>query len=256
MNELVEQLDFYSNFHHSLQNKYQLLKEADLFLNGKAYTIDVTDVCIAATANALCINLHIFQKIGDNAVIVQQKSAFKETNRSIFLWYTWTPNTNHIADHYDVICDVEIPTMQVHTTTNTEEPIIIIDDDDHDDHVHNPLHHANTLQSELKQEPLQQSVEQDDFFEIQQCPKKSKPKGQKSYLNMGLFIGLQHEVVDGMPWKTIGNKIYVIKCSEDYWWDKQLINLKLTSRSFSAWNGYQTFTVNSFFLPLPCFWLG
>ena len=85
MNELVEQLDFYSNFHHALQNKYQLLKEADLFLNGKAYTIDVADVCIAAMANALCINLNIFQNIGDNAVIVQQKCAFKETNRSIFL---------------------------------------------------------------------------------------------------------------------------------------------------------------------------
>ena len=85
MNERVEWLDFYSNFHHALQHKYQLLKEADLFLNGKAYTIDVADVCIAAMANALCINLNIFQNIGDNAVIVQQKCAFKETNRSIFL---------------------------------------------------------------------------------------------------------------------------------------------------------------------------
>ena len=66
--------------------------------------------------------------------------------------------------------------MQVHTTTNTEEPIIIITDDD-EDHVHKSLHHGNTLQSELKQEPLKQSVEQDDFFEIQQHPKNSKPKG-------------------------------------------------------------------------------
>ena len=88
MNELVERLDFYSNFHHSLQNKYQSLKEAELFLNGKAYTIDVGDVCIAAMANALGINLNICQNIGDNAVIVQQKCAFKETNRSIFQRYT------------------------------------------------------------------------------------------------------------------------------------------------------------------------
>ena len=88
MNELVERLDFYSNFHYGLQNKYQLLKEAELFLTGKAYTIDIGDVCIAAMANALCINLNIFQNIGDNAVIVQQKCAFKETNRSIFLQYT------------------------------------------------------------------------------------------------------------------------------------------------------------------------
>ena len=85
---LLEWLHFYSNFHYGLQkkpNKNQLLKEADLFLNGKAYVIDVADVCIAATANSVCVNLHIFKKIGDNAVIVQQKSAFKEINRSIFL---------------------------------------------------------------------------------------------------------------------------------------------------------------------------
>ena len=62
--------------------------------------------------------------------------------------------------------------MQVHIIASTEDPIII------DDHVDKALHHGNTLQSELNQEP-QQSEEQDDFFEIQQCPKKSKPKGQK-----------------------------------------------------------------------------
>ena len=76
MNELVEWLDFYCNFHPGLQNKYQLLKEADLFLNGKACTIDVADVCIAATANALCVNLHIYQNIGNNAVIFS-KSLFQ-----------------------------------------------------------------------------------------------------------------------------------------------------------------------------------
>ena len=108
-------------------------------------------MCIAATANALCINLHIFKKNGDNAIIVQQKSAFKETNRSIFLRYTRTPITNLIADHYDAICDVEIPKMQVHATANTEEPII----DDHDDNIDKALHHGNTLQSKLNQEQQQ-----------------------------------------------------------------------------------------------------
>ena len=64
--------------------------------------------------------------------------------------------------------------MQVHATANTEEPII----DDHDDNIDKALHHGNTLQSKLNQE--HNRMKQDDFFEIQQVPKKSKAKGQKS----------------------------------------------------------------------------
>ena len=39
------------NFHEELQNNFQLLQQADLWLNGKKYMIPVGDVCIAATAN-------------------------------------------------------------------------------------------------------------------------------------------------------------------------------------------------------------
>ena len=118
------------------------------------------------------------------------KVSFKETKRSIFLQYTQTPNTNHIGDHYDAIADIEIPTMQVHTATKPQEPIII------DDEVITPLQHLNNLESELNLEQIPPSAEEDGLFEIQQHPKKSKAKGQKSYLNMGLFIGLEHEVID------------------------------------------------------------
>ena len=129
--------------------------------------------------------------------------------------------------------------MQVHINTNTEEPINI---DHHDGHTHSSLHDSYTLQSDLNHEP-QQSEENNDFIEIQQHPKKSKPKWQKSYLNMGLFIGLQHDVFDRMPWKTIGNKIYAIKCSEDYWWDKQIdgYHWKFTKSSQVGLNGIWKF---------------
>ena len=63
-----------------------------------------------------------------------------------------------------------------------------------------------------------------------------KGRREKSYLNMGLFIVLQHEVVDRMPWKTIGNQIYVIKCSEDYWWDKQIDGYHWKFTEFSGWS--------------------
>ena len=97
MNEMIKNMNFYMNFHEELQNKsFQLLQQADLWLNGKKYTIPVGDVCIAATANGLGMNLYIFEKIGKKAVIIQHRCTFQETNKSLFLCYTHTLQTQII----------------------------------------------------------------------------------------------------------------------------------------------------------------
>ena len=62
MNEMVKRTDFYMNFHEGIQNSFHLLQQADLFLNGKQYTLWVGDVCVQATANAMGMNLYIFEK--------------------------------------------------------------------------------------------------------------------------------------------------------------------------------------------------
>ena len=70
---------------------------------------------------------------------------------------------------------------------------------------------------------LEDSDDDPEFEIIAEPPKqKHKAKGQKSYLNLGLFSGVEPEVVDQMPWLVQGNRIFTIKCSEDYWHDKQL----------------------------------
>ena len=70
--------------------------------------MNVVDVCIAATANAIKHNLYIFENLGGQAVIIQQLCREKTTD-GIFLKYTCIPKGNHVSDHYDAIVDVELP---------------------------------------------------------------------------------------------------------------------------------------------------
>ena len=41
-----------------------MLAQAELFFDKKRYTMNVVDVCIASTANALEINLHTYERMG------------------------------------------------------------------------------------------------------------------------------------------------------------------------------------------------
>ena len=65
-------------------------------------------MCIAATANAIKHNLHIFENLEGQAVIIQQLCR-EETADGIFLKCTHIPKGNHVSDHYDAIVDLELP---------------------------------------------------------------------------------------------------------------------------------------------------
>ena len=80
-----DNVEFDVNFHASsakVSNR-QLLKDAEEFFNGgRNYVMNVVDVCIAATANAIKHNLYIFENLGQ-AVIIQQLCR-EETTDGIF----------------------------------------------------------------------------------------------------------------------------------------------------------------------------
>ena len=80
-----DNVEFDVNFHASsakVSNR-QLLKDAEEFFNGgRNYVMNVVDVCIAATANAIMHNLYIFENLGQ-AVIIQQLCR-EETTDGIF----------------------------------------------------------------------------------------------------------------------------------------------------------------------------
>ena len=75
IDEMYENVDFYVNFHASSAkvSKWQLLKDAEkIFNDQRNYVMNVVDVCIAATSNAIKHNLYIFENLGGQAVIIQQ----------------------------------------------------------------------------------------------------------------------------------------------------------------------------------------
>ena len=66
LDEMYDNVNFCANFHASsakVSNR-QLLKDAEEFFNdGRNYVMNVVDVCIAATANAIKHNQYIFENL-------------------------------------------------------------------------------------------------------------------------------------------------------------------------------------------------
>ena len=66
-----------------------MLAQAELFFDKQQFTLNVVDVCVAAGANALEINLHIYQKLGKKAGYNPATFSFQEDNqRNIPLIHT------------------------------------------------------------------------------------------------------------------------------------------------------------------------
>ena len=84
-NEMYNHIHFYADFHPTGKHPQQLLLDAENFSENKGYTMDVVDVCIAATANATGYNLYIYEKLGDQAVIRQEWYTLETIPNGIFL---------------------------------------------------------------------------------------------------------------------------------------------------------------------------
>ena len=116
MDEIKNRIDFYSNFQPNITNPNDLIQQASLFFDKRMYTIEAVDVCIAAAANALEMNMYIYENIGNKAIIIQQMSAFKETRHGIFLRYQRGPDGNDSTAHYDAIVDIgHVPCSTEHS---------------------------------------------------------------------------------------------------------------------------------------------
>ena len=68
-----------------------MLKQAEEFLLHGQYILNVADVCVAATANYLRMNLYIFENLGGEAVIIQQRSAIEKSMKGLFLRFSRKP---------------------------------------------------------------------------------------------------------------------------------------------------------------------
>ena len=71
LDHMYEHSRYYASFHGD-GSTWSMLKQAEEFLLCGKYILNIADVCVAATANYLCMNLYIFENLGGKAVIMQQ----------------------------------------------------------------------------------------------------------------------------------------------------------------------------------------
>ena len=71
LDHMYEHGKYYASFHGDSSTQ-SMLKQAEEFLLCGKYILNIADVCLAATANYLCMNLYIFEDLGGKAVIIQQ----------------------------------------------------------------------------------------------------------------------------------------------------------------------------------------
>ena len=110
MEEIYTNVPQYIHFHRITMGKdntiRSFIQDCEKFLFKKGYMVDATDVVIAASADALNINLYIYQEIRGKAVIVQQRCGKEQTEEGVFLKFSHKPSATGIEDHYDAIVDV------------------------------------------------------------------------------------------------------------------------------------------------------
>ena len=71
LDHMYEHSKYYVSFHRD-SSTWSMLKQAEEFLLCGKYILNIADVCVAATANYLHMNLYIFENLGGKAVIIQQ----------------------------------------------------------------------------------------------------------------------------------------------------------------------------------------
>ena len=83
--------------------------------------MDVVDVCVVVIANALQVNLAIFEKVNWEVILINHQCTTANTNKTIYLKYSHDPEGKHLGDHYDAIVNIETPTEEVQAGQQSEE---------------------------------------------------------------------------------------------------------------------------------------
>ena len=122
LDHMYENSKYYASFHEDGSAR-AMLKQAEEFLLCGKYILNVANVCVAATANYLQVNLYIFENLGGKAVLIQQRSAIEKSTKGLFLQFSHKPTGSCIGNHYDAIVDIEMipfhPTVATAETTTT-----------------------------------------------------------------------------------------------------------------------------------------
>ena len=139
-------------------------------------------MCIVAIANALQVNLAIFEKVNEEAILINHQCTTAITNKTMYLKYSHDPEGKHLGDHYDAIVNIEIPVK------------------------------GDNLKRKEKETNGQQSEERS---EVQECQMNTKKTTLQNQNRMNMEKNVIHVVTDQIPWEVDGTSIYQIQCDEE-----------------------------------------
>ena len=124
LNEVIDNLDFYQNYHTG--NKLKLVQDTLAYINLNKFTLDVVDVVVNACANSLDINMYIFSRNGDDALLLPTLSHnHVPKNQCIFLKYDRFGGDIHVGDHYSPIVQQPFPCTSTSTNVTKSTNTII-----------------------------------------------------------------------------------------------------------------------------------
>lgn len=101
--EVYDNVVKYRDFHTG-RNR-DTIEHTNAYLDNKQYTIDIVDVIIPACAEALKVNIFIFQKDGEATAVIRNMCTTVSLMH-VFLKYHRSGGSNHTADHYSSIADI------------------------------------------------------------------------------------------------------------------------------------------------------
>ena len=108
--EVCDNAEEYSKFHTN--SKRQLISDMLKYLNDWIYTIYIVDVAVQACANALEVNLYIYEWTGPKVILIPTYSKIA-SNRNIFLLYNRLGGSVHGGDHYSAIVESEASPQEI-----------------------------------------------------------------------------------------------------------------------------------------------
>ena len=124
LNEVINNLDFYQNYHTG--NKLKLVQDTLAYMNLNKFILDVVDVVVNACANSLDINMYIFSRNGDDALLLPTLSRnHVPKNQCIFLKCDWFGGDIHVGDHYSPIVHQPFPCTSTSTNVTKSTNTII-----------------------------------------------------------------------------------------------------------------------------------
>ena len=132
-----------------------------------------------------------------------------------------------MSDHHDAIVDVELPehpvcsnSAKIHEEHNEDGAYGEMKDGEMNEKYDEENKDQRSPDSPIPSRSQDSPIPATTQYSPIPMPRK-KIKYQRNSLNLAKFENVEMEVVEKMPWKVDGTKVFKIYCSEEHWHDAQ-----------------------------------